>query len=150
MTAVHLLLDWQYGLLGCDTRERTPAAVPLQHAGQVTCAVCRTHPALTGRPPPVPAGVLRTEKAFQEWLRKTALAAGFLYYHTHDSRKSPPGFPDTVLVKDTRLILAELKLSGQHPTPPQQMWLDALAQVTQVHTAVWTPDDLAQVLEVLR
>lgn len=41
MSEVHLLLDWQQGLLGCDTHESTPQAVPVTLAWKVTCAVCQ-------------------------------------------------------------------------------------------------------------
>lgn len=41
MGEVHLLLDWQQGLLGCDTRDITPSAVPLSLAWKITCETCR-------------------------------------------------------------------------------------------------------------
>lgn len=101
-----------------------------------------------GRPTSTPP--LHTEKQFQEALRQHAVTAGWLYFHVADSRKSPPGFPDTALVKDSILLLAELKMPGKGPTPPQQMWLDALGQVTQVMTRVWRPEDWGEIREVVR
>jgi hypothetical protein len=47
-------------------------------------------------------------------------------------------------------VFAELKMPGKRPTMAQQAWLDALAGVTQVQSAVWNPDDLETILEVLR
>ena len=143
------------------------AAVATWEAARVTCPGCRRPPCTCGpgtTPCPAcrawnrtqrarqttPPGPLRTEKAFQEWLRQQAQAAGFLYYHPTDSRASPAGFPDTVCVRDTRLVVAELKMPGKDPTPAQQRWLTALRQVTTVETCLWYPDDMTQILAVLR
>jgi hypothetical protein len=113
------------------------------------CPACRAWNATQrGRPTTLPA--LRTEKAFQAWVQQEALAAGWMYHHVHDSRHSPAGYPDTTLVRETRLVFAELKMPGKRPTMAQQAWLDALAGVTQVQSAVWNPDDLETILEVLR
>lgn len=137
---------WDAAKVTCPTCQR---GVCTCAPGVPLCAPCRTwNAAHRGRPTTAPA--LKTEKAFQAWVQQQAVAAGFLYYHVYDARRSPPGFPDTVLCRGEHLIIAELKMSGKRPTPPQQMWLDALAQVTQVETHLWTPDDLAQILEVLR
>lgn len=124
--------------------------------GRDLCAVCRawqhTHGADGSRraSPRLPR-LPQTETDFQEEVRATALAASWLYFHCHDSRKSPEGFPDCVLVRDTRLVIAELKLPGKLPTEAQQQWLETLAQVTgPPEVYVWRPADLPTILEVLR
>lgn len=61
-------------------------------------------------------------------------------YHTHDSRRSPSGFPDWVIT-GKRTIYRELKREGKDPTGAQQDWLDALAAALD-DAAVWRPSDL--------
>ena len=41
-----------------------------------------------------------TEKKFQAAVLQIANMYGWLAYHTHDSRRSAPGFPDLVLVRN--------------------------------------------------
>lgn len=65
---------------------------------------------------------------------------GFLAYHTHDSRRSEKGFPDLVLVKEGRLIFAELKRQKGTYGPGQEDWLKALdSTCAEVYT--WRPLD---------
>jgi hypothetical protein len=106
-------------------------------------------------PPPSPAG-FTSDKALQEAVRRLALDHGWLYFHVTDARKSPYGFPDTVVVRPepgggggggARLLFVELKMPGKKPTPTQQRWLDALKQVRQVSTHLWYPDDWPQIVE---
>lgn len=66
---------------------------------------------------------------------------GWLWYHTHDSRRSPKGFLDIAAVKRDRVIYAELKQAGSYPTPEQRDWLRALCTAGQEVT-VWWPKDL--------
>ena len=66
----------------------------------------------------------------------------WLTYHTHDSRKSPAGFPDRVFVRGDWLLFRELKRHGLNPTPLQAEWLDALAAVRHISVGVWRPADL--------
>jgi hypothetical protein len=132
----------------CGARD---AAVASWDVGRVTCPACRPRPSLEparGQKPP--RGPFRTEKQFQEALRQLAVAHSWLYFHVWDSRKSPPGFPDIACVKGPLLVLAELKLPGKQPTPPQQMWLDALAQVERVLVRVWRPEDWPAIEETFR
>ena len=93
---------------------------------------------------------IASEKEFQELVRQTALASGWMYYHTTDSRHSPAGFVDTVLVREGRCVVAELKMPGNKPTAAQQSWLAAWSTVPGVEVFVWIPEDLAQIMEVLR
>ena len=68
-------------------------------------------------------------------------------YHTHDSRRSEPGFPDLVLARE-RIVYAELKREGQKPRSAQVEWLDALARAGG-EVYVWTIEDLDDVVAVL-
>lgn len=76
-----------------------------------------------------------------------AVAHGWKIYHTHDSRRSHPGWPDLALARNGRLLLIELKKQDGKVTPDQQAWLDELAAVMTlsghvVQTGVWRPTDL--------
>ena len=67
-----------------------------------------------------------SEKQFQQAVIDMARLHRWLVYHTHDSRRSDPGFPDLTLVRDGRLIFAELKTEKGKATYDQVFWLHAL------------------------
>ena len=54
-----------------------------------------------------------TERQFQRQVLDLARLCGYRAYHTHDSRRSQPGFPDIVLVNPERrhTLFVELKTS---------------------------------------
>ena len=85
-----------------------------------------------------PGGLL--ERDFQRQVIALAKLQGWKCYHTHDSRKSQPGFPDLVLVRKGRIIFAELKKNGAKATPEQLKWLYAL-NGAQAVSKVWWPMD---------
>lgn len=70
-----------------------------------------------------------TEAHFQTQVVQLATLYGWRGYHTHDSRRSQPGFPDLVLVRGPELIFAELKTDTGRVRPEQAEWLAALRQV---------------------
>lgn len=84
------------------------------------------------------------------WIATSARMLGWLCYHTHDSRRSEAGFPDVCLVRGDRLIFAELKTLRGKVTDAQQRWLDAFAGVPGVVVHVWRPDQLDEILGILR
>jgi hypothetical protein len=88
-----------------------------------------------------------TERIFQQVITEAARLGGWLVYHTHDSRRSEPGFPDLVLVRD-RVVFAELKTEKAKPTPEQLQWLERLEQAgAEVH--LWRPQYWPQIERVL-
>lgn len=91
-----------------------------------------------------------SEKAFRQEVVTAAKAAGWMCYFTWTSVHSPAGFPDLVLVKPPLMLLVELKTEKGKVTKSQRQWLEALAQVTEVVSAVWRPRDLAQIQGLLR
>lgn len=92
-----------------------------------------------------------SERAFMQAIRREALAGGWLFYHTFDSRRSAPGFVDCVLAKPGRpLLLAELKIPGGVVTLAQQRWLDVLGQVERTEACVWVPEAWGEIVERLR
>lgn len=91
-----------------------------------------------------------SERTFQAQVIAAAEAQGWLCYHTHDSRRSAPGFPDLIMVKGYRLIALELKVGRRKPTPAQLVWLAALRDVWQVD-ALWArPEDWSRIEELLK
>lgn len=87
-----------------------------------------------------------SEAELQASVIELARLTGWRYYHTHDSRRSPHGFPDLILVRLGRMIVAELKSARGVPTPAQEAWLDDLALVQDrsggvVEVRLWRPAD---------
>jgi hypothetical protein len=91
-----------------------------------------------------------SEKDFQAEVIKLAKRNGWLAYHVHDSRKSEAGFWDTTLIRGPVLIGAELKVGSNQPIGPQLTWLEALADVQVVQSAVWRPEDWSAIEDCLR
>lgn len=75
---------------------------------------------------------------------------GWRSYHTHDTRRSAPGFPDCVLVRDGRLLFAELKSEKGGLTPAQRAWLGELRRCPGVEVHVWSPSDWPTIENILR
>jgi len=93
-----------------------------------------------------------TEKDFESQIKDLARLFGWKYYHTWRSIHSPAGFPDCVLVRQSRIIFAELKSEKGKVSPAQQEWLDALGNVgdKDVQVYLWHPSDFDKIVEVLR
>ena len=82
---------------------------------------------------------MKEVKDLQPAVRKMAKLLGWEFYHTHDSRKSEAGFPDVVLVRNRRLIFAELKRQKGRTSEDQIKWLNKLSQCEGVEVYVWRP-----------
>ena len=89
-----------------------------------------------------------TEDQLDHAIRDLAGYTGWLVYHTHDSRHSPAGFPDLVLVRPPRLIFAELKSTSGTLSAEQKTWLDQLAECN-VEVHVWRPEDWDRIVSCL-
>jgi hypothetical protein len=89
--------------------------------------------------PATPIEVL-TEKQWQRQLVDLARQLGWTVYHTYDSRRSQPGFPDLVLVRD-RVLYVELKREQGRLTDAQAGWLDKL-RAAGAEAYCWRPRDL--------
>lgn len=89
------------------------------------------------------------ERDWQRTVLDAARAFGWAAYHTHDSRRSAPGFPDLVLARPPRLLFVELKTETGRVAPAQQAWLDTLA-ACGAQVAVWRPSDWPLVEAILR
>ena len=89
------------------------------------------------------------EKDFQQMVLNVAKPCGWLTYHTYDSRRSDPGFPDLCLVRGPRLIYAELKTVKGRLKEQQQTWLTKLTEVPCVEVYLWRPTDWDAIVEIL-
>lgn len=83
-----------------------------------------------------------SEKQLQQSIITLAQWHGWRTYHTHDSRRSAPGFPDLCMVhpRQGRLIFAELKSTTGRVSKHQREWLQDLEAAGQ-ETHVWRPKD---------
>ncbi len=61
-----------------------------------------------------------TEAQLERTVKDLAERMGWLYYHTHRSQHSPAGFPDCVMLRGDRQVVAELKVGENQPSesPP--------------------------------
>lgn len=91
-----------------------------------------------------------SHKAFLQQVVELARFAGYeLIYHTWDSRNSPAGYPDLMLLKDRILIVAELKIPPDNLSPEQYFWLLEFSDVPGVDVYVWWPEDWAEIKQVI-
>jgi hypothetical protein len=89
-----------------------------------------------------------SEKLFQDAVVEMAKLLGWSAYHTHDSRRSEPGFPDLVLVRD-RVLFRELKMGDGIVTAAQIRWLERLERAG-ADAKVWRPLDWPEIETTLR
>lgn len=82
------------------------------------------------------------ESALQDQVEAMAFDLGWKTYHTHDSRRSNPGWPDLALVHPTRglFMVRELKTQRGRVSPEQREWLDALTNAG-INASIWRPMD---------
>ena len=94
-----------------------------------------------------------SENDFLAAIIELAGLAGWLVYHTYDSRRSQAGFPDLVLARSDKLIFAELKTDKGKVRDAQVTWLDTLGTFANSQTAVevylWRPKDWAGIEKIL-
>ena len=81
----------------------------------------------------------QTEKAFQSAVRDYARLRGWRCYCVWDSRNSPKGWPDLVLLRPPRLVVAELKSTRGRLTKEQRETLNMLV-ACGVESYAWWPE----------
>jgi len=90
----------------------------------------------------------QSEASFQRAIIDLARHQGYLVFHAHDSRRQvrpgvhvgdrdAAGWPDLVLCRAPRLIIAELKAEKGRLTAAQQAWIDALSGCYSIEVYVW-------------
>lgn len=105
-----------------------------------------------------------TETQFQRQVEGIARENGWLYNHNSDSRRSTKGggLPDLIMVRDLRLIFAELKKQKAPQKLPesQQKWRDSIEHIREfisdegvcnpvIEYYLWRPSDLERIREIL-
>ena len=89
----------------------------------------------------------QSERQFQTQVVSLAKQFGWMVYHTYDSRRSEPGFPDLVLVRD-RILYRELKSETGRITPTQKQWGERLT-LAGADYAIWRPSDMPHIIKQL-
>jgi len=90
-----------------------------------------------------------SEAEFQNTVIDLAKRCGFEFiYHTWRSDHSPAGFPDLIILKDGRMIVAELKKVGGQLSAEQYFWLLEFLEVTD-DVYLWDEDDWNEVLKII-
>ena len=95
---------------------------------------------------------LESEESFQRRVLELARCMGWsLRYHTFDSRKSAPGFPDLVLVRAPRVIFAECKTDDapRELLGAQRLWMHALLRCPGVEYYLWRPRTWQEIERIL-
>jgi len=70
-----------------------------------------------------------TERELQRLVLEVLRREGWIAYHTFDSRRSEPGFPDVIAIRGDRLLALECKTERGRVTQAQRRWLEAFAEV---------------------
>lgn len=90
-----------------------------------------------------------SEEEFQASVIDEARRQGWEPYHTFNSKRSVPGFPDLVLIRGPVLIVAELKVKKNKPTAAQEKWLALFAGVPGVRVFRWRPENWQDIVKEL-
>lgn len=91
-----------------------------------------------------------SHKQFQQQIIDLAKLAGFEHiYFTWNSRHSPAGFPDLVIIKERRQIVAELKVGKDNLSPEQYFWLLEFKKGRHTEVYVWYPEDFDSIVTIL-
>ncbi len=90
-----------------------------------------------------------SEAEFQQMIIDRAKLLGWLVYHTHESRRSAPGFPDLVMSRRGRVLFVEVKSQKGKVSEAQQCWLDSLSRCHALEVHVWRPAQFPTIERVL-
>lgn len=103
------------------------------------------------------ASIHESEASFMGAVLDLARFRGWMVHHQRPARTGKgwrsaitgsPGWPDLAMVRDGRLILAELKSEKGRLSPDQEAWRDELRQ-TQAEYYVWRPSSWEDVVRTL-
>ena len=100
-----------------------------------------------------PKGYEMSEEEWEGQVKEMAARFGWRYYHAWRSFHSTAGFPDCVMVRDSRVIYAELKAEGKQCSAEQYEWLLALHEAElagKCEVYLWWPSDFDDIVGILR
>ncbi len=89
------------------------------------------------------------EEDYQAQIVALAKAEGWRVYSTWNSKHSPAGWPDLVLLRGQYMLCLEIKSAKGRVTDDQRECLAALRQVRHVEVAVVRPEHWEQIAETL-
>lgn len=89
-----------------------------------------------------------SEKMLLAQIRELCSILGYRTYHTYNSMRSEPGFPDLVILGRGRLLFAELKSERGRLSSDQSVWLSELS-ASGCECYVWRPSDWHEIVKVL-
>ena len=92
-------------------------------------------------PPAGSMSELQLERHVRQILQDLAPLGLILGYHTHDSRRSPSGFPDWVFAGGGGVMFRELKSATGRLTAAQEAWQRTL-RAAGADADTWRPADL--------
>lgn len=81
-----------------------------------------------------------TEREWQQQVVRLARTLGWTVWHCHDARRTVPGLPDLILIRD-RVVFVELKTERGRLSDAQAEWQRRL-EAAGAETHVWRPSDL--------
>jgi hypothetical protein len=90
--------------------------------------------------PALRAKQLLTEAQWQTIVIEVARLNGWWVHHHYDSRRSEPGWPDLVLLRDGEALFVELKREDGKVAAAQAYVLDLL-ESAGCEACVWRPSD---------
>ena len=82
-----------------------------------------------------------TEATLQEQVRKLASNLQLFHFHPYDSRRSQPGWPDSVIIGPRGILYRELKSQSGRPTS-EQTEVGYRLKAAGADFAIWRPADL--------
>src|SRR5262249_36636853 len=88
-----------------------------------------------------------TESKFQQMVLGLARLHRWEWFHVYDSRRSPAGFPDLVLVRE-RVVFAELKTDTGRLHWQQRLWQEWLKKAG-AEVYIWRPKDWQTIQDIL-
>ena len=84
---------------------------------------------------------------------------GWLVTHSRPGRtahgwrtpiQGDPGYPDLTLIRNGRLVFAELKSDTGKVRQEQRVWLSCLVEAPGVECYVWRPGDWPEIEDIMR
>lgn len=91
----------------------------------------------------------QTEAQFMRTVRDAAHQLGWVTAHFPAMLANPAGFPDLLLFRDGRVLVAELKTDAGKLGPKQWEWIGTLAGAG-IDVRIWRPEDWSEIEQTLK